>query len=96
MCSCTNPILFADDSNLFINEKDILVYQDIFNNELANVSKWLKVDKSSLNINKTQLMVFSRRKITPEKIDIEIDNQSVIETDISKFLGVNIDKKLTW
>ena len=41
-------------------------------------------------------MVLSRRKNTPRKIDIKIDNQSVMETDISKFLGVYIDKKLTW
>ena len=37
-------------------------------------------------------MVFSRWKITPPKIDIKIDNQSIMETDISKFLGVYIDK----
>ena len=41
-------------------------------------------------------MVFSRRKITSHKIDIKINNQSVMETDLSKFLGDNIDKKLTW
>ena len=40
-------------------------------------------------------MMFSRRKITTPKIDIKIDNQSVMETDLSKFLGVYIDKKLT-
>ena len=95
MCSCTNPILFADDTNLFINGKDVFVLQDMLNKELANISEWLKVNKLSLNINKTQFMVFSRRKITPLKIDIEIDNQSVIETELSKFLGVYIDKKLT-
>ena len=95
VCSCTNPILFADDTNLFINGKYIFVLQDVLNKELANISEWLKVDKLSLNINKTQFMVFSRRKITPPKIDIKIDNQSVMETDLSKILGVYIDKKLT-
>ena len=94
--SCTNPILFADDTNLFINGKYIFVLQDVLNKELANISEWLKVNKLSLNINKTQFMVFSRRKITPPKIDIKIDNQSVMETDLSKFLAVYIDKKLTW
>ena len=96
VCPCTNPILFADDTNLFINGKDIFVFHDVLNKELANISEWLNVNKLSLSINKTQFMVFSRRKITPPKIDIEIDNQSVMETDLSKFLGVYIDKKLTW
>ena len=96
VCSCTNPILFADDTNLFIDGKDIFVLQDVLHKELANISEWLKVNKLSLNINKTQFMVFSRRKITPPQIDIKIDNQSVMETDLSKFLGVYIDKKLNW
>ena len=96
VCSCTNPILFADDTNWFINGKYIFVLQDVLNKELANISEWLKVNKLSLNIDKTQFMMFSRRKITPPKIDIKIDNQSVMETDLSKFLGVYIDKKLTW
>ena len=39
-------------------------------------------------------MVSSRRKIIPPKIDIKIDNQSVIETDLSKFLGVYIETDL--
>ena len=60
------------------------------------MSKWLKVNKLSLNINKAQFMMFSRRKITPPEIDIKIDNQSVMETDIRKFLGIYIDNKLTW
>ena len=35
------------------------------------------------------------RKITPlpPEIDIQIENQSVMETDLNKFLGVYIDKK---
>ena len=94
--SCTDPILFEDDTNLSINGKDIFVLQDVLNKELANISEWLKVNKLSLNINKTQFMVFSWRKITPQKVEIKIDHESVMETDFSKLLGVYIDKKLTW
>ena len=36
-----------------------------------------------------------KRKKKREEIDINIDNQSVMGTDLSKFLGVYMDKKLT-
>ena len=43
---------------------------------------------------KGEFMVIPRRKIIAPKIDIKIDNQSVMESDHSKFFGVYIDKKL--
>ena len=50
VCSSTNPILFADNTNLFINGKDIIVLQDELDKELANIFNWLKVNKLSLNM----------------------------------------------
>ena len=89
-------VLFADDTNLFINAKDPDILQDAVNKELADIAKWLKVNKLSLNIKKTQFMVFTRRKVAPIKVDIKIDNQSITETKISKFLGTYIDNNLNW
>ena len=60
------------------------------------MAKWLKVNKLSLNIKTTQFMVFPRRKETPIKVDMKIDNQSTAETKISKFLGTYIDNNLNW
>ena len=50
MCKYTMPFLFEVDSNLFSSFKalSILPYQT--NEELQNISQWLKVDKLSLNI----------------------------------------------
>ena len=38
------PILFVDDTNLFNSGKDLTVLQDIFNEELKEISTWLKVN----------------------------------------------------
>ena len=62
VCTSSFPILFADDTNLFNHGKDMFSLQVALNQELANISKWLKVNKLSLNIKKTMYMIFSRKK----------------------------------
>ena len=62
ICKYTTPILFADDTNLFSSGKDLKVIENHVNDELSNISEWLKVNKLSLNINKTHYMIFSKKK----------------------------------
>ena len=66
MCKYTTPILFADDTNLFCSGPDIKTMESNINNELSEISLWLKVNKLSLNfklnIKKTHYMVFSKKK----------------------------------
>ena len=50
VCSNCTPILFADDTNLFINGTDIDHMQSLLNAELAHISQWLIVNKLSLNV----------------------------------------------
>ena len=90
------PFLFADDTNLFFNgnnQNDII---DTINIELHEISKWLKVNKLSLNVKKTHYMVFTTRKCMPEQFDIYIDGYSIERVKHTKFLGVFIDDKLNW
>ena len=51
-------ILFADDSNLFISHSNINTLLEMVNHELISVSSWFRVNKLSLNINKTNYMLF--------------------------------------
>ena len=45
-----NPIMFADDLNLFFLHSDIKVLFEKMNKELRNVSNWLNSNKVSLNV----------------------------------------------
>ena len=56
VCKYTMPFLFANDSNLFSSGKDLSVIKNQTNEELQNISKWLKVNKLSLNIKKTHFL----------------------------------------
>ena len=59
VCKSTSLFLFADYSNVFLSDNDPQVIQDAMNEELKNISEWLKSNKLSLNRNKTHSMLFS-------------------------------------
>ena len=92
-------IFFADDSNLFMNGKDFSILETELNKILKNISEWLKVNKLSLNVKKTHVMVFSKKnysKIPKPEINLKIDGEVLSVVTKTKFLGVIIDDKLTW
>ena len=90
------PIMFADDTSLFASGTDIHGIEDTINKELANMSTWLKVNRLSLNVEKTHFMMFTNKRYSIAKIEIKIDNEPIEETMKTKFLGVIIYNKLTW
>ena len=62
ICKNTIPVLFADDTNLFSSGVDATGLQDGVNHDLAVITKWLKVNKLSLNIKKDALYMFYNKK----------------------------------
>ena len=73
------PILFADDTNLFCtNDKlDILVNE--INFELVKVLTWVIVNKLSLNIEKTNFMLFTPKGFSRDMDYISIDGHRIEE-----------------
>ena len=59
VCKSADPILFADDTNLFINDSNLIDLQTEINNELLEISTWLKINKLSLYVRKTHHMIFT-------------------------------------
>ena len=49
-----NLIMYADDTNVFIKEKNINTLYARAQNELINIAKLLSANKLTLNINKTK------------------------------------------
>ena len=65
--------IYADhDTNVLISHDDIDQLISIVNNELSNLSTWFKVNKLSLNINKTNYMIFKNRHSNRNYNDIHI------------------------
>ena len=55
--------LFADDTNLTLSHSNVSTLQQNFDDELVNVNNWLKVNKSSINFNKTEFVVVTTKQI---------------------------------
>ena len=57
-----SSILSADDTNLFLSDKDIGNLYKTMNQELKQVNLWLTANKVSLEVNKTHFMIFKSKK----------------------------------
>ena len=89
--------LFADDANLFCRNKQADVLQQQINNELNEVHTWFCANKLSLNIEKSNFVLFhSRQKKSVETFKIEFYNIPLKQENCIKYLGIYIDSHLTW
>ena len=90
------PILFADDTNLFCNGPNLNDLIEKINEELKLVYTRVKVNKLSLNIEKTNFMLFMPKNFPCLKVSVVVDNHPINEVHHTKFLGFIIDNKLKW
>ena len=88
--------MFADDTNIFIQGKNISQIQNDMNEEMIKISAWFKVNKLSLNIDKTHFMLFKGKRKIRKGIEIIIDDKMINQVSETKFLGIYIDENLSW
>ena len=85
-------VLFTDDTSILYSDKDIKNVQRTVNKELYKIHGWLCTNTLSINLTKTNFMVFSKSNkfVIPE---VYINNHLVQLTDNVRFLG---DNRMTW
>ena len=91
--------IYADDTNAIISHSNYNDLIRIVNDELKNISVWFKANKLSLNIKKTNYVIFKNRqsnRVYDDDIDISIDGVQIDKVSCTKFLGIIIDESLTW
>ena len=88
-------VLLADDTNIFYENFDKGKLEETINNELEEISLWFKVNRLSLNIKKTNYIVFGSRN-SNVNFNIHINNIKIDRVNDTKFLGVHIDANLSW
>lgn len=89
-------VFFADDSNVFLNDKNINKLIVNMNIELEKLLHWINTNKLSLNVKKTHFMVFGHRKYKIENEKVIINKCTVDQVTTTRFLGVIIDEQLNW
>ena len=86
-----------DDTNVTLSDRSHETLAKRMNYDLRNFSMWLRANKPSLNIEKTELVVFRRQNTKlNNSFKIQIDGKRLFPTSSVKYLGVLLDKHLTW
>lgn len=96
--SILHKVLFADDTNLFLSYKHPRELENILNSELAKVDTWFRCNKLSINISKTNYIMF-RSNNKPAHTDYvcpQINGQNIDNVSSTKFLGILIDEFLNF
>ena len=90
--------MFADDTNLFFSET---CYNQLFlvaNEELTDVDHWLTANKLSLNISKTNYIVFRTRnsKLPSNLPSLKLRNNILKRVSDVRFMGIVVYEYLSW
>ena len=88
-------IIFADDTNIYFSNENIKVVEKTMNEELIKLVSWFKANKLSLNVEKANFILFSKKRIR-NRMSITIENKTIKEVNETKFLGVIVDTNLSW
>ena len=88
---------FADDTNLLFINSSLKQMKKQVNIDLKLLSSWLRANKISLNVDKTELLLF-RCPNKPINYDmrIKIDGRRLYPSAYVKYLGILIDSHLDW
>jgi hypothetical protein len=90
-------VLFADDTNAFLSGRYLNLLVDSINNELTKLTIWLRANKLSLNLGKTQFILFkNKNKRGSMTKHVLIDNHGLLQVRSTRFLGVIINERLSW
>ena len=93
--------MYADDTSISIAASSLPELESALNAELAYLHEWLNVNKLSLNIAKTELMLIGSRQrlsatTTGHSLTVQIKGHEIDRVPHTKSLGVHIDQNLSW
>ena len=63
--------------------------------ELDKLNKWFRANKLSLNVSKTNFMIFSNKKCDVN-YSVSINGMEITRVYVTKFIGVFMDSQLNW
>ena len=100
LCQISNIydlVLFADDTNLFFSHFHSTTLMNLINSEMLKLFDWFKANKLSLNIQKSNYIIFKPRQRRDElTLSIEMNGFKINQVKEGNFLGVILDEALSW
>ena len=90
-------VIFADDTSIFYSHSIPNTLESVLISEIKNSEVWLRCNKLSVNVKKTTQLIFTPwQKKCDHHFSISLGDQLLTQTNVTKFLEVNIDEHLTW
>ena len=89
-------IPFAVDTTFYFSSSNLTHLIQTINTELKHVAEWFKINKLSLNVSKTNFVLFKKNSISIPLDPPFIDNLKIAQVSNTKFLGVEINDNLNW
>ena len=89
---------YADDTTLSHVSGDAGDLESGLVEDLESVAKWVDANKLRLNVNKTQVLLMSRKRREQEleQVEVRVGDQEIGRSRKVKCLGVQIDEGLKW
>ena len=90
-------LMYADDTTIYFNLEDFenTNRELAINAELDKVNDWLKLNKLTVNVEKTKCVWYHKRR-KPNPIKLVLNGKQIDIVTYFSFLGVIIDEHLSW
>ena len=91
--------MYADDTSITCSAEDLTELCNDLKTEVGNIAEWLRLNKLSLNTDKTEYMVVGHKRQTnsiSEPIEININEEPIKRVQKVKYLGTMVDENLKW
>ena len=87
---------FADDTTVFISGSDLERLCEEVSQELQKVDEWMRANRLSLNVEKTNFMLFTHSHVDRNAVVVRLGNKTITQVKSVKFLGIHIDDRLNY
>ena len=97
--SIKNSILhhFADDTNLLCSDTNDKRLKKKMNEDLRLIYIWLCANRLSLNVDKTEFIVFRPRRVKIDhRFTLKLNGTILFESPKIRYLGLIMDNSLSW
>ena len=83
---------FADDTNLLFSNENPKLMEKILNQELKSVFEWLCANRLSINVTKTEFIIFKPpKRLLNQRIILKLNGKKIFESPKIKYLGIILD-----
>ena len=90
--------LYADDTSIYVSDHDPATVGNMLEEDLRSICEWIGANGMKMNVAKAQLMVMCghKKKHLEDQVQVHIGRAVLPKQDSVNYLGVIVDKQLSW